>query len=77
MRTAKVVSMSLTPDMEKEVVQVAKAERRTISEILREAFRQYMANRDLANIRTEGRKTAKVKDLTEQDVVRIVKESRK
>lgn len=47
MRTAKVISLSLPPDMEKEVQKVAKEEHRTISELLREAFRQYLANRDL------------------------------
>ena len=59
MRTAKVISLSLPPDMEKEVQKVAREEHRTTSELLREAFRQYLANRDLASIRKEGRKVAK------------------
>jgi metal-responsive CopG/Arc/MetJ family transcriptional regulator len=77
MRTAKVISLSLPPDMEKEVQKVAKEEHRTISELLREAFRQYLANRDLATIRKEGKKVAKRMKLTEADVERIVREGRK
>lgn len=63
MRTAKVISLSLPPEMEKEVQQLAKEERRSISEIMREAFRQYMTNRDLADVRSEGKKIAKRKKL--------------
>jgi len=77
MRTAKVISLSLSPEMEKEVQQVAKTERRSVSEIMREAFRQYMTNRDLASIRGEGKKIAKKKKLTPEDVERIVRDGRR
>lgn len=77
MRTAKVISLSLPPDMEKEVQQVAKEEHRTISELLREAFRQYLANRDLASIRKEGRKVAKRMKLKPDDIAKIVRSGRK
>lgn len=77
MRTARVVSVSLPPDMEKEIQQIAKEERRTVSEVLREAFKQYAINRDLELVRKEGRKVAKRLKLTEDDVVRIVREGRK
>lgn len=76
MRTAKVISLSLSPEMEKEVLQIAKNERRTVSEVLREAFRQYMTNRDLALVRTEGRKIVRKRNLKPDDVVRIVHEAR-
>ena len=77
MRTAKVISLSLPPDMEKEVMKIAKTERRTVSEVLREALRQYMTGRDLALIRTEGRKIAKKRKLKPEDVVRITQETRR
>jgi len=77
MRTAKVISLSLPPEMEKEVQQLAKEERRSISEIMREAFRQYMTNRDLADVRSEGKKIAKRKKLKPGDVERIVREGRR
>lgn len=77
MRTAKVISLSLSPDMEKEVQKVAKEEHRTISELLREAFRQYLANRDLAEIRKEGRKVAKKMKIKPDDVTKIINDGRK
>lgn len=77
MRTAKVISLSLPPDMEKEVQQVAKEEHRTISELLREAFRQYLARRDLTIVRKEGRKVAKRMKLKPDDVAKIVRAGRR
>ncbi len=77
MRTAKVISLSLPPDMELEVQKVAKAEHRTVSELLREAFRQYLANRDLASFRKEGRKVAKRMRLNPEDIEKIVRSGRK
>lgn len=76
MKTAKVISVSLPPDMEKEVQKVAKEEHRTVSELLREAFRQYLANRDLAAVRKEAIKVAKKMKLKPEDVARIVREGR-
>lgn len=77
MRSAKVISLSLPPEMEKEVQAVATAEHRTVSELLREAFRQYLANRDLSAIRKEGRQVVKKKKLKEEDVAKIVRSGRK
>ncbi|MDZ4678632.1 MAG: ribbon-helix-helix protein, CopG family [Oligoflexia bacterium] len=77
MRTAKVISLSLPPDMQREVQKIAKEEHRTISELFREAFRQYLANRDLVAIRMEGRKIAKKMKLKSADVDRIVLSGRK
>lgn len=77
MRTAKVISLSLPPDMEAEVQKIAKAEHRTVSELLREAFRQYLANRDLSMIRKEGRKISKRLKIKPDDVEKIVRSGRK
>lgn len=77
MRTAKVISLSLPPEMEEEVQKIAKQEHRTVSELLREAFRQYLTNRDLGAIRKEGRKVAKKMKLTPDDVARTVRAGRK
>ncbi len=77
MRTAKVISLSLPPEMEEEVQKVAKEEHRTISELLREAFRQYLTNRDLVAIRKEGHKVAKKMKLNADDIAKTVRASRK
>ena len=77
MRTAKIISLSLPPDMEKEVQKIAKEEHRTISELFREAFRQYLANRDLAAVRKEARKVVKKMKLKPEDIAELVAAGRK
>ncbi len=77
MRTARIISLSLPPEMEAEVQLVAKEEHRTISELLREAFRQYLSHRDLAAVRKVGSATAKKMKLKPADVNRIVRAGRK
>ena len=42
MRSTKTISVSLPPDQLKEMVRVARTENRTMSELLREAFRRYI-----------------------------------
>ncbi len=42
--------------MVREVEQVAKEEHRTVSELLRETFRQYKARRNFQELATEARK---------------------
>ena len=64
---AKTITFSLPKDMVKEVEQVAKAEHRTVSELLRETFRQYKARRNFAELAVEARKQVKKKRLTEKD----------
>jgi metal-responsive CopG/Arc/MetJ family transcriptional regulator len=44
-RTTKQFTISLPPDMAKEVIAAALAESRTMSELFREAFRTYRAQR--------------------------------
>ena len=77
MRTAKIISLSLPPDMEKDAQKISKEERRSISEIFREAFRQYMASRDLSDLRKKGKKVAKKMRLSPAKVDKIVYSSRK
>lgn len=77
MRTAKIISLSLPPDMEKDAQRVSKEERRSISEVFREAFRQYMASRDLSDLRKKGKKVAKKMRLSPDKVDKIVYDSRK
>ena len=46
MRNSKVVSITLPPDMAAEAEQLAKQEKRTMSELMREAFRRYKRQRE-------------------------------
>lgn len=74
---AQVVSVSLPLDMTKEVQEMARDERRSVSEVIREAFRQYAANKVLKDVRIEARKSAKAKGIKPSEVPAIVREGRK
>ena len=66
-KAAKTVTISLPVAMGKEIEKVAKEEHRTVSELLREAFRQYQSQRNLRALAQEGRRAVKQKRLTSKD----------
>ena len=79
MRNAKVVSITLPAEMLKAAESMAKQENRTMSELIREALRVYQRER-LAwqDIFAYGEANAKKLGIkSEQDVVRMVRESRR
>ena len=45
-RTTKVITFSLPPEMDEQLSQVVQEEGRTVSELLREAFRLYLEERE-------------------------------
>ncbi len=67
MKPFKTITISLPEEMGKEIGKVAKEEQRTISELLREAFRQYQAHRNLKVLAKEGKVAARKKKLTPSD----------
>lgn len=78
MRTTKVISITVPPDMAAEAKKLAKKESRTMSELMREAFRRYKRERELDEINAYGRENAKDLGITsEQDMVRVVREYRR
>jgi Arc/MetJ-type ribon-helix-helix transcriptional regulator len=77
MRNAKVVSISLPPDIQEEMTQNAQEERRSVSEVIREAFRQYVAKRALETVRSKARATAKRKRIHPKDVDTVIHASRR
>ncbi len=68
MGSTKTITISIPLAMGKEIIKVAKQEHRTVSELLREAFRQYQAQRKLQKLASLGKKTAKEKGLTSEDL---------
>jgi len=76
MRTSKIVSISVPPEMLSRAVALAKKENRTISELVREALRQYERLRWWEETNTYGRRRAKEPGLQEEDVDRVIHEYR-
>ena len=76
MRNSKVVSITLPPGMAAEAEELARQEKRTMSELMREAFRRYKRQREWDEANAYGRAKAKEKGITEADVVRLIKEFR-
>lgn len=77
-RSTKQFTISLPPEMAEQVVAAAKAESRTVSELFREAFRTYRAQRIHTLLGTsieEGRRL-KHQGYTQDDVERLIHEVR-
>ena len=77
MRTAKTLSITLPPEMRARAEALAKKENRTMSELIREALRQYERKNWWDEMNAYGRAQAKERGLTEADVIPAVKEVRK
>ena len=58
-RKSKTITFSLPPEMAEQVKQVMQEEGRTMSELLREALRQYMDERLWRSMERHGRRRAR------------------
>jgi len=67
MKSIKTITISLPFAMGREVEKLAKEEHRTVSELLRETFRRYQAQRNLKTLAKEGKRLVRKKGLTEED----------
>jgi len=76
MRTSKIVSISVPPEMLSRAMALAKKENRTISELVREALRQYERRRSWEETNAYGRGRAKELGIREEDVDRVIHEYR-
>ncbi len=76
LRTTKLITISIFPELLKEAEKVAKEENRTRSELIREALRRYIAERQWRRLQRYGIKKAKKLGLKEEDVERLVEEYR-
>lgn len=76
-RTTKIVTISLPPEIADEIDRLAAEESRTRSELVREAFRQYVTYGRWRRIRRWGDETAREFGIrTEADVDRILHEGK-
>jgi CopG family transcriptional regulator/antitoxin EndoAI len=77
LRRTKLISFSILPDFLREVEKVAKEEHRTKSELIREALRRYIEDREWEKLsRYARRKSAETGIKTEEDIQRVVDEYR-
>jgi CopG family transcriptional regulator/antitoxin EndoAI len=77
MRTTKVLSLSLPPDLVREAERLAKEEGRTKSEILREALRRHVTEHRWRALQRYGADRARKARITKGDVNRLVLEHRR
>ncbi len=77
MRTSKTLSVSLPPEQLKEMEKVAKQENRTMSELIREAWRRYQFGREMDRINAFGRAKAAQMGFAEEDVIPLIQQVRK
>jgi hypothetical protein len=77
-RSSRVFTISFPRDLAKQVDQIAKEESRNISELFREAFRFYRAERIRRRLKAdlEYARTRNPKGYTEDDIERLVDEAR-
>ena len=77
MRTTRILSLSLPPELAREAERVAKKEGRTKSELFREALRRYVQERRWRELQRYGAKQARRLGIREAEVGRLVEEYRK
>ena len=77
MRTTETLSLSLPPEMSKEVTKLMKQESRTRIELIREALRKYIEEREWEQILRYGKIKARQNRITENQVEDIVDAYRK
>lgn len=77
MRTTKILSLSLPPELLKEAEEIAKKEGRTKSELFREALRRYIQEQRWRELQEYGARQAQKLGIRESDVDRLISEYRK
>ena len=77
MRASRLVTISVSPELLKKAEKAAKEEQRTRSELLREALRRYLEDREWNKIYRYGERKARSLSVEEEDIERVVDEIRK
>jgi CopG family transcriptional regulator/antitoxin EndoAI len=77
MRTTRILSLSIPPELLRQAERVAKEEGRTKSELFREALRRYLEERRWRALQRYGQTQMRRLGLTETDIERAVEESRR
>ena len=76
-RTTKILSLSIPPELLRQAERIAKAEGRSKSELFREALRRYVEERRWRTLQRYGAAQMRRLGLTEADLDRVVEQSRR
>ena len=76
MRTTKIQTISLPPEIVKQIEKIIKEEGMTKSELFREALREYIRKRRWEKIREYGARKAAELGVKEEDIERLIDEYR-
>ncbi|MDI6591956.1 MAG: ribbon-helix-helix domain-containing protein [Patescibacteria group bacterium] len=75
-RTTNTITLSLPPKLTKKIEKLMKEEQRTRSELLREALRRYIEEKEWQKILRYGENRAKKFGIKKEDVERLIDEAR-
>ncbi|MBC7320687.1 ribbon-helix-helix protein, CopG family [bacterium] len=76
-RTTSIISISIPPSIEEKIEEIIKKEGMTRSELIREALRRYIEEKELEELVRYGRKKALERGITEDQIEDIVDSYRK
>ncbi len=75
-RTTRTITFSLPPEMAEDVEKLMQAEGRTRSELLREALRRYIEDREWPHLLRYGERKARAQGIAPEDVEGLAEEYR-
>jgi predicted transcriptional regulator len=77
MATGQTENLSLPDRLQTEIEKVARAQERTVNEVLAEAVDRYIREEQWQSLKSYGRQKARQRGIKESDVLRLIAESRR
>ena len=77
MATGQTENLSLPDGLQTEIEKVARAQERTVNEVLAEAVNRYIREEQWQSLKSYGRQKARERGINESDVLRLIAESRR
>ncbi len=77
MATGQTGNLSLPDGLQTEIEKVARAQERTVNEVLAEAVDRYIRDKQWQDLKSYGRQKARERGIKEGDVLRLIAESRR
>ncbi len=77
MATGQTENLSLPDGLQAEIEKVARAQERTVNEVLADAVDRYIREEQWQSLKSYGRQKARERGIKENDVLRLIAESRR